>query len=306
MKLLVSADSLAEYYPQVYDGVRETTELVKTEDELFCQAKCHLTGVWMNQFIKTADLTGIKQFEQIIGIVADPNTETEDFRRARLINRFSLMPPFTRLYLKQKIDELLKASGNTADWDLHVNYNEHELIIRWQATSLAWTHEITVTVLNTIPANLVFRQEPIVPDTIHMNEGVRKFQRDNNYRLGTTWFLGKEPFAVLHSEEVAKVPEEHSIQPELLQQVADFVPGQVAKIRINGVNDVKEITAFTTEVSGSTAAISYSVPSVFRLGAITKLELLDTNGQVLTESIVYIDNTYDAYIVHNITIKEGT
>lgn len=98
---------LAKYYPIIYKGVLETDQLVATENKLFEEVEQLTLEVEQNQFILTANARGLAVYENMLNIIANPQSDSIQFRRERIINRLSTAPPFTIRELRNKLDQLL-------------------------------------------------------------------------------------------------------------------------------------------------------------------------------------------------------
>lgn len=97
------------------------------------------------------------------------------------------------------------------------------------------------------------------------------------------------------------MPEIPSIQPPLLIGTTKFAASEVASARVNG--DVP-VMAIAKSITGSTLSVVYPVPA--GVGeAVTRVELLDKDGAVLTDSAVYIPLLSETWIKHTIPVKEG-
>lgn len=72
---------IGRYFPRYYEGVLETDELIKTENEMFNWLFTVIQQAKLNQFIAYADETGIYAYEQLFQIAADPENETLEQRR---------------------------------------------------------------------------------------------------------------------------------------------------------------------------------------------------------------------------------
>lgn len=103
----IEKTELNVYKPKIYKDVLEMDELLDTENELFKFVFSEQERAVNNQYIQTADEDGIKVYESMLHIIADPVNETLDFRRQRVMNRLSMSPPFTTIFLRQKLDEIL-------------------------------------------------------------------------------------------------------------------------------------------------------------------------------------------------------
>lgn len=289
--------STRELFPSVYNGVLEISVLSETDDVLLDRALAKLERAQLNQFILTADEETISVYEKMFSILANPTTETLQFRRERILNRMSLQPPFTMRWLQNKLDEII----GVGKWNAYVDYANRTLYIESFVVNQQWFNELRITINRIKPCNLVFVNKPLIMADVVANETIVSATQHYNYILGQ-WQLGQEPFATTDSEEVIKLPSVNSINPNLLADVASFSATDVVAVRLNG--SVK-LSNFTTKAGqGTTTIVEYEVKPA-QASEITQIELLGTGDRVLTASSVYIPVTEAVICKHAINFKEG-
>ena len=289
--------STREMFPSVYNGVLEISVLSETDDVLLDQSLAKLERAQLNQFILTADEETISVYEKMFSILANPTTETLQFRRERILNRMSLRPPFTMRWLQNKLDEII----GVGKWDAYVDYANRTLYIESFVVNQQWFNELRITINRIKPCNLVFVNKPLIMADVVANETIVSATQHYNYILGQ-WQLGQEPFATTDPEEVIKLPSVNSINPNLLADVASFSATDVVAVRLNG--SVK-LSNFTTKAGqGTTTIVEYEVKPA-QASEITQIELLGTGDRVLTASAVYIPVTEAVICKHSINFKEG-
>lgn len=289
--------STRELFPSVYNGVLEISVLSETDDVLLDQSLAKLERAQLNQFILTADEETISVYEKMFSILANPTTETLQFRRERILNRMSLQPPFTMRWLQNKLDEII----GVGKWNAYVDYANRTLYIESFVVNQQWFNELRITINRIKPCNLVFVNKPLIMADVVANETIVSATQHYNYILGQ-WQLGQEPFATTDSEEVIKLPSVNSINPNLLADVASFSATDIVAVRLNG--SVK-LSNFTTKAGqGATTIVEYEVKPA-QASEITQIELLGTGDRVLTASAVYIPVTEAVICKHSINFKEG-
>ena len=289
--------STRELFPSVYNGVLEISVLSETDDVLLDQALAKLERAQLNQFILTADEETISVYEKMFSILANPTTETLQFRRERILNRMSLQPPFTMRWLQNKLDEII----GVGKWNAYVDYANRTLYVESFVVNQQWFNELRITINRIKPCNLVFVNKPLIMAGVVANETIVSATQHYNYILGQ-WQLGQEPFATTDPEEVIKLPSVKSINPNLLADVASFSATDVVAVRLNG--SVK-LSDFTTKAGqGTTTIVEYEVKPA-QASEITQIELLGTGDRVLTASSVYIPVTEAVICKHSINFKEG-
>lgn len=289
--------STRDLFPSVYDGVLEISVLSETDDVLLDRALAKLERAQLNQFILTADEETISVYEKMFSILANPTTETLQFRRERILNRMSLQPPFTMRWLQNKLDGII----GVGKWNAYVDYANRTLYIESFVVNQQWFNELRITINRIKPCNLVFVNKPLIMADVVANETIVSATQHYNYILGQ-WQLGQEPFATTDPEEVIKLPSVNSINPNLLADVASFSATDVVAVRLNG--SVK-LSNFTTKAGqGTTTIVEYEVKPA-QASEITQIELLGTGDRVLTASAVYIPVTEAVICKHSINFKEG-
>lgn len=289
--------STRELFPSVYNGVLEISVLSETDDVLLDQALAKLERAQLNQFILTADEETISVYEKMFSILANPTTETLQFRRERILNRMSLQPPFTMRWLQNKLDEII----GVGKWNAYVDYANRTLYIESLVVNQQWFNELRITINRIKPCNLVFVNKPLIMADVVANETIVSATQHYNYILGQ-WQLGQEPFATTDSEEVIKLPIVKSINPNLLADVASFSATDIVAVRLNG--SIK-LSDFTTKAGqGPTTIVEYKVKPA-QASEVTQIELLGTGDRVLTASAVYIPVTEAVICKHVINFKEG-
>lgn len=289
--------STRELFPSVYNGVLEISVLSETDDVLLDRALAKLERAQLNQFILTADEETISVYEKMFSILANPTTETLQFRRERILNRMSLQPPFTMRWLQNKLDGII----GVGKWNAYVDYANRTLYIESFVVNQQWFNELRITINRIKPCNLVFVNKPLIMADVVANETIVSATQHYNYILGQ-WQLGQEPFATTDSEEVIKLPIVKSINPNLLADIASFSATDVVAVRLNG--SVK-LSNFTTKAGqGTTTIVEYEVKPA-QASEITQIELLGTGDRVLTASAVYIPVTEAVICKHSINFKEG-
>ena len=290
---------LKQYLPWLYKDIVEMNALMNTEDKLFSKLMDEYIRGRDNQYILTADEYGIRIFEDIINIVPDPSTETLDFRRQRLINRFRTQPPFTFRWLQGKLNEII----GVGKWNAWVDNENYTLYIESSAKDQKWFQEISITVNNTKPANIIFINRPLVVHDVLTNETINLKELIWNYRLGTIWKLGDKPFISYNDKGVIVLATTPSIQQAMLNKLATFSATEIAKVRINGTYI---ITGFEVKsASANVVTVQYYVIPESGITNVTRIELLDSANNVLTRSNVYVPLVLGVNLKHTILVKEG-
>lgn len=286
-----------EQLPPWYREVLDYQQMCQTIGAQFALLAEEINRVADNFFLQTMDLETVQMWEGIFRIVANPATESLQFRRDRIINRISMRPPFTLRFLYQKLDELI----GPGLWSVTVDYPNYALYIESNVDGQGYSQELIYTINHIKPAHITFINSPVAMSGVVLSERVSEISYTWNYVLNGQWLLGQEPFADEEEVQVIKLPQTPSIQSALLTGIADFVSGDVAAARLNGSIMVESINK---SVSGSTLTITYQVTQAMTT-EITQVELLAADGTVLTSMSAYVPVTETAVIKHVIPVQEG-
>lgn len=294
---------LLKLLPPWYREVAEYQQICNAEAQQLQTAALVTQGIAGNFYFQTMNLAGVQMWEQIFNITPNPATETLAFRRARVLNRISMRPPYTLGFLYQKLDELV----GPGLWSVEVDYANYALTIEAGAEDQSYWQELAYTVNHIKPAHITYISRPLIRTGILMSEEVRSAHFEWNYYLGS-WALGAEPFADETDVEVVKTANINSIQPAMLNGVANFASGDVAYVQINGGIDIGTINKAVTPAQyvggAATLTVSYNVTTTMT-DAVTSVALMDANGNALTSMSVYVPVTETVNLQHTILIQEG-
>lgn len=287
---------LLKQLPEWYKEIIDYQIICNAETNQFELLAAEISAVANNFFFQTMDVTAVEEWEHIFNISANPATETLQFRRLRVQNRISIRPPFTMAFLAQKLDELIGPD----QWTVRIDYPNYTLYIESSAENQNYATELSYT-LNTIkPAHIVYYNSPYIQAQMLLSESISYSEFTYNYRLGS-WALGVLPFAQEEEKGIIKMPTMPSLTNELLNNTANFVSTDIASARINGT---VTITNITKTVTANTLSLTYSV-TPDQAAEITSIELLNSNGNALTSSTVYIPVNEAIVMKHTIPVEEG-
>lgn len=289
--------NIIDYLPYWFRDIIEYQEICETESEQLSALADEMHAVADNFFFQTMDESAVNMWEQVLGIVPNPQTEDLDFRRFRVLNRLTTKPPFTLGFLYQKLDELI----GPGLWSVTVDYPNYTLYIESSSKNQNYFTEVAYTINKIKPAHIVFVNKPLTITGITVDESVELTNLQWNYILDGTWLLGEKPFVTRNVLEVITTPAQDTVQTALLNATAESVINTVASARVNGTI---AISTLTKETDGNTAVIQYTVTEA-QAATVTQLELLDSSGNVLTTSTVYVPIDDEAVFTHKIPVEEA-
>lgn len=331
-----------EYLEPYLREVRELAVLGEAIDPKAQATHRHMEQTYDNQFIGTCEEATMRRREKLFQISADPGRETLQFRRKRLIHRYTMKLPLTMNFLLCRLDEIIGVGQYAAwveygDWNYRLGHwrlgqapfqdEAYVLHIEAVAETAGWYHEVHLLVNKIKPAHIVFAFSPRVGQGMVMSETIGTFPMVWNYHLGHWrlgrkpflsggepslwnyrlghWRLGQSPFGEQPTMEVVKVPEASSLKSDFLNVHSKLTAASIAAVRLNGclvISDLKKVA------EAGTTTIRYTVSALMGLKELTRIELLLEDGTVLTGSELYLPvPKMDQIVVkHVISHEEGT
>lgn len=144
-------NDLKLYLPPLYNDVVEMNALLSAEGVVFGNADAEAQNALKDQFIQTATNYGISLFEDVLGIVPNPSTESWEYRRLRLLSRMSANPPFTEEFL---IEHLTNVIG-TGNFTVAVHHATYTVEARILIPAKTFFTEAQLFLLEVVPANML-------------------------------------------------------------------------------------------------------------------------------------------------------
>lgn len=289
---------IGRYFPRYYEGILETDELIKVENDIWNNLYLLLNKAKNNQFIAYADEDGIYAYEQLFQIVADPETETLEERRFRLLNRIQTLSYYTMIYLRQKLNSLFGENN----YEVEMDYLNYTLYVKSNASNSFMYKESIATINKIKPANIVFINVPFIPITIEVGEEIYQQKWWWNYILGGKWRVGQKPFISVQDLSKLKSEEVQSLTPLMLNKLKTFTGEEIKAVLIN---DTYKITTFVQKIiTGGYLRIQYNVKNWKQIQLITNIKFLDEDDLILSSNPIYIPISSDTMIEHRINIRE--
>lgn len=189
-------DRILIHLPDFYERIEDFVELAATESAELELMDGAVNQLLDDQFVETSGLQAIKRREQMLGIQADPKTESLEFRRKRILNRYQTKPPFTIRYLQQQLDMLVGPGMTIVSRDPA----KHLLIVTTNIDDANLFREVLRTIETIKPANMIYQQNTALEGAIDLEEHIGMKEMTWNYRLDGSWKLGEKPFVTYGPE----------------------------------------------------------------------------------------------------------
>lgn len=287
--------NICKYYPHWFRRILDFQALCYTEKQELQFLAEAMDQIHKNLFVQTMDEGTTALWEEILRILPLPG-EDLDFRRLRVLNRLALHPPFTLIFLREKLD-LIFGQGN---YTIEIDYPNYTLYIESSVENQQYFSEVSA-LLNIIkPCHIVYVSRPRIDGALSMGERAERVKYQYNYILGQ-WELGRKPFVSFWEQEVYKLENTHSIEDLFLEQTAEFTSQDVAAARVNGSTVIDRL--IRTAV-GNVGSVTYTVHRS-QAESVELVELLDKRGGVLTVSRIHAPVLEDAMSLrHSFRIRE--
>lgn len=289
---------IGRYFPKYYEGILETDELIKVENDIWNNIYNLIVKAKRNQFIAYADEDGIYAYEQLFQIVSDPTTETLEERRFRLLNRVQTLSYYTMNFLREKLDNLFGVDN----YEIQMDYPNRTLYVKSNFSNYFVYNETIALIHKIRPANMVFVNVPLIPSTVEVGEEIYQQKWWWNYILGGKWKVGEKP--IISVQELAKLKSEEvqSLTPLMLNKLKEFTGEEIQAVLIN---DTHKITTFVQKIiTGGYLRIQYNIENWEEIKLITNIKFLDGEDLILSNDPVYIPVASDTMIEHRINIRE--
>lgn len=313
---------LKQNLPIVYEGIVETETQQDSLSIEIDKLNARYEEALMDQFVQFASLRAISYYENIFNIVANPETESLEFRRERVLLKMKMLtPPYTYYYLRIILDGFF----GVGKYNLEVDNDEYTITLESAVEDSLWYHEIQVSITAVKPCNMIFINNPRVSKILDVNDtiysqrliwnykldgtwqlGLRPFYSIDgiavyNYTLDGNWKLGQQPF-VRQQGEIVKMVDVKSLQQPLFDFTLAQYKSKFYKARLNDTVDIVILDA-DKQVSLDTLSLSYSV-SRTQIENITNIKLLDTDNNILENANVYIPVPDTIKLLHTLKLQE--
>lgn len=133
----------------IYDA--QLSELGRNSDVIY--------RTFLNNFVKYCDIEGVRRFEALFYIQADEETESIELRKTRIWQKFTELPPFTRIFVEQMLEGLF-GEGN---WEFDVFGNEYRVAIGIETDIEGLIEETLKSLRQIIPANMIMETIIYIP-----------------------------------------------------------------------------------------------------------------------------------------------
>jgi hypothetical protein len=145
----------------IYENNAEMLAIYNTQSDEISSYEAIIQRVFLNNLVKYCNIEGIRRFEDIFNIQADEVNESLELRKQRVINKFSQLPPFTKIFVQQMLEYIF---GNEM-WEFEIYYNNYKVKIGIESSIDGIVTETLKDLRQIIPANIIIEQIVYYPYT---------------------------------------------------------------------------------------------------------------------------------------------
>lgn len=140
--------NLMNSLPIYFRPVLEYIELMRVDGIILDRLEENTYKIWNNLYIQTADEATVASFEKWFNIVSMPG-ETLEYRRARILQKYNTIVPFSIEFLRNRLTELY---GN--DYTLSVSSSSNTLIVSVTSSRYGAIDLLYDVLLDIVPAHI--------------------------------------------------------------------------------------------------------------------------------------------------------
>lgn len=233
---------LLEYLPEILQPIREYQLLSEVESPEITRLYQEIERLLQNSFIETADVQGIKRWEQLLGIQAESQNLEE--RRTAILGRWNRSLPYTMTRLREYLDVLASSEG----YQLSLRPQNYYLELLAEDQPLAVLRAMRSLVQAMIPANLIFCLADRIPSALFPNI------KSSSGFLARSTFYPRYNLELLCLDDNWDLSGAYSLDGYKAGQTIEFYP---ARMQVGGaVNTPLTLAAIPTARSHSRQVIT--------------------------------------------------
>lgn len=159
---------VSDYLPKLYNNNIEMQNIILSDEKEFeKKLKIYIDNAFKDNFAKVATENGIENFEKLLSISVDENSDNLEYRRAKILTILTTTIPLTQRWLQNSLTELLGKDNFT----LNVNSETYTIII-----NVSNIYKNTTTIVYNfyrplVPANMVFNVNTFEIETAQLHFG---------------------------------------------------------------------------------------------------------------------------------------
>lgn len=271
---------LKQYVPAVYEGVKEMDVLTDVQEQWFKILISIMDKEYARMYIQTCDEIGIARFESILKITPNPQIESLDFRKQRVLTRCNATLPYSAVWLRVYLNAVI----GEHNYELNFDYDNDIITLYGYLLDYSWAREATTVIRDVKPCNMVFINIPTMIESVGPI-----FWLDESTWNSTNWDDSNiwTDYNFLTSDQLV----DYNKQPQSSQEFQALL-NSVKSVRLNH-NSL--ITNVNIDVHDDTIFIQFTVPENIKL--LEFVEILDNQDAQLVGTKCFIDTPSGTSIV---------
>jgi len=155
------AEIIFRLAPDIYNENQDMLDLYDAQKTELGSYEAIIYRIFLNNYVKHADLEGVRRLEAIFYIKANEVTETLEYRKARLLNKLASVPPFTKIFLKNFLNNIF-GEGHV---EVFIDYDNRVLRLNFENVETKLINQAMKDIRQIIPANMILEKYAVSPYT---------------------------------------------------------------------------------------------------------------------------------------------
>ncbi len=139
------------FAPDIYSENETMLEIYERQNQQLDNTSSLVYQVFLNNYVKTCDLEGIRNFEKIFDIQADEKNDSMDLRKNRVLIKLSQHLPFTHIFVERMLVNIFGEDKT----EFRVLNNEYKTQVDIETTIHGLVDETLKDLRQIIPANMI-------------------------------------------------------------------------------------------------------------------------------------------------------
>lgn len=145
------SNKVFRFAPDIYTDNETMIQVYKQQEQQLSNTESLVYQVFLNNYVKTCDLEGIRNFEKIFDIQADEKNDSMDLRKNRVLIKLSQHLPFTHIFVERMLANIFGEDKT----EFRVLNNEYKTQVDIKTTIHGLVDETLKDLRQIIPANMI-------------------------------------------------------------------------------------------------------------------------------------------------------
>lgn len=271
---------LKQYIPKVYEGVKEMDVLTDVQEQWFNILISITNKEYARFYIQTCDEIGVARFESVFKITPNPQIESLDFRKQRLLTRCNTTLPYSTVWLRAYLNAVI----GQYNYELNIDYDNDIITLYGYLLDYSWAREATNVIRDTKPCNMVFINIPTMIESVGLLYWVdENTWGSSNWDDNNIWL----DYSYLSSDQLVDYIKQPQSSPDFQNLL-----NSVYSVILNNDTQIMDLNITTKD---DTIYVQFNVPENIKL--LEFVEILDNHNAQLVSTDCFIDTPSGTDIV---------